>query len=318
MAGGLLLVPPAAGQAGSAQDAEEAQEAGPVGGTGASVRAASGVEPDTVRVGEPFRIGITVRAGPSVEVHFPSGIELGEGLEQRSPAQIRESGRDGLWRAHYEFVAWRTGRTRPATVTVPVSVAGREESVRVTPPSILVASVLPAEGEAGLRPARPFLERDGPPWAWIAAALLLAALSWWWWRRRRREAVAGAAAPGSPAERTLEALERLRADWEGGRVGDRAFFDRLESVLRRYGETTHRWSPAATLRSLANGDGDLAAVLKRSSLVRFARLTPGARGPRLAVEACEDWVRRDAGLRDGEVAERGVEERAASGPGGDG
>ena len=264
---------------------------GPAAGQEAGARIAVALVPDTVRVGEEFLLGVTVRTGPAERVLFPAVLSLGELLEQRGPAEVRDDGAVGRQRVYYRLVAWKAGSHDLPAFEVALRRNGEETTLAIEPPPIHVASVLPEDAEGlELREARPFLRLTGFPW-WLAllALLALAGFLLWLWRRRRR--TGEPAVPPHPAEAALRRLERLREEWmAGGMPGDR-FFDRFDRAFREYAEATRGWSAGRPLRALANGDGKLAGVLRRSALVRFARLGENRQGGIRAIAAGEAWIR---------------------------
>ncbi|MEN8162444.1 MAG: hypothetical protein ABFS41_20400, partial [Myxococcota bacterium] len=63
------------------------------------VRAAAALFPDTVHVGQPFRVGVTVTTPRGAEVRLPGVLETTEDLEQAGEAEIgRRRPRTGVSR----------------------------------------------------------------------------------------------------------------------------------------------------------------------------------------------------------------------------
>jgi hypothetical protein len=294
----LLAVATAAGALGPGYRWAPAQEAG---GAAVTRDAAVALSPDSVRVGEPFVLGISVR-WPEGEVVFPGLLDLDEELEQLEPVALAHDGEGReTWRAYYRLVAWQAG-----TIPIPeIAVDRSGESLVVRPPPINVISVLPADPPEPLRlrPPRPPEERRPFPW-WLLlllAALLLAA---WLLRRMRKEDEAAEAdvLTVHPAVSAREALVRLRAEVQGGRLAPEAFYDGLEEVVRTYLHARRGWPPTRPVRELSgarellvSGDGreadaQLIHIQARAGLVRFAGVE-GAREAAVAdADSCLEWL----------------------------
>lgn len=259
------------------------------------VLAALVLVPDSVRIGEPFMLGVTVRAEPGWDVWFPPVLPLGEGYEQLESAGVRRHEPDE-WRAYYPLVVWKTEPGELPPVDVELSKEGEVLTPGFRPPPLTVLSVLPGdETELELRPARPFLARSHWPWLLIFLALLALAAAWLLLRRRR--AGHGAPALGTdepPVERAQRELRELRERWETGKVEGREFFDGLEATLRRYAETTRDWPAGALLDGLSNGERALADVLRSSALARFGRLEADRQAAPTALDTCDAWLRDES------------------------
>jgi len=263
---------------------------------------ASAVEPDTVRVGETFQLGLWVDLPESAEVRFPAVLSLPDELEQRGAVDIRKEDDGRSWRAYYTLSAWKADSIAIPPVEATVNPEGDQAfPITLVAPEVTVASVLPADEEdLELREARGFLRIQAFPW-WILLVLAaLAALAWWLWRRRNAPEPLVRLGPG---EMALRDFERLRGDWRAGEVTPGRFYDRYELALRRYAGATRTWSPSLSLMGLGRGAGLLAA-LKRSVIVRFARVRPRAGDADAALDAGEAFVRS-------EMPQRGEDGREA-------
>jgi len=262
-------------------------------GQSSTPRVATAVEPDSIRVGEAFTLGLTVTLDEPGEVRFPAVLELPAELEQRRPVQIRaeEGGTD--WRAYYTLSAWTadTHRIPPIEVTLETLEAA-PEPLTLTPPEVEVRTVLPAATEdLELRESKGFLRVRTFPWWVLAAVAGLAALAWWMWRRRRP--TLAHALPSGPGERALRDLARLRRSWAAGDLGPPQFYDRFEGVVRDYVRATRSWSPGRALLGLGSGTGRLFRTLQRSLIVRFARIDEASDAPEAALDAGEAFVRAE-------------------------
>lgn len=260
------------------------------------VRAAAALFPDTVHVGQPLRLGVTVSVPRGMRVRFPFALSAGEDLEQVGEAEIgKRRTRSGTARAYYRLVAWRAGEHEVPSVRVEVLPDGGESEafeIVVPVPTLVVESVLPANITGlELRQALPFLTPlPFPLLLLIALAALI--LGWWAYRRFGSRAAEGE----TPAreltawEAALEELKRLVEEWRAGVLSPAAFCDRLEAILKRYLVVTEAWVPGVPARAVANGDGRLRRALEFSARVRFARLGAGYGGPIEASDACGAWI----------------------------
>ena len=208
------------------------------------------------------------------EVRFPPVLALPDELEQRGPVEVRSAGEGIDWRAYYTIVPWKAERTRLPPVEAVVEASdGSRTPVTLVPPQVEVLSVLPpGVPDLELREARGFLA--------------------WWWRRRGQPAIEAGTVLG-PAGMALRDLERLRAEWRHGDVSADRFYDRFETVLRRYLTRTRDWSPGRALIGLTETSGELVGALRRSLIVRFARVQSPADAPDAALDAAEQFVRSE-------------------------
>lgn len=276
-------------------------------GQGAVPRVATAIRPDSIRVGEPFTLMLSVTLPEPGEVTFPAVLDLPDALEQRQPVQIR-SGEGGTdWHASYTLSAWKaeTHRIPPVEVTLE-ALESAPEPLTLRPAEIEVRSVLPVDAEdLELRESRGFLRVRTFPWWILAVVGGLAALAWWWWRRRRP--TLAVAAPSGPGDRALGELERLRRSWSAGELGAPQFYDRFEGVVRDYVRSTRPWSPGRTLVHLGGGTGRLFRSLQRSLIVRFGRVSESTAGPEAAIDAGEEFVRAEMSVEMSD-ADRSVSE----------
>lgn len=258
-------------------------------------RVAVRLSADTVRVGDPFTVGVVVVGGD--DVRLPPLLDVAESWEQLAVARIEPGDDDGI-RAYYRLVAWEAGPLElPDLVVSSGGNVARE--FRVELPGPFVRSVLPAGAEDGLalRGPRPPLD-GGFPWL-LALALLLVALAigWWWWRRRAnaRSVEEGSAAEPDAAELTRAALVALRARVEAGELGGPAFYDRLEEILREYLAGTREWPPVRPVRASSwTARGAMRELHRHAVLSRFAGVESAAARLLTDVETSLDWLMKDA------------------------
>lgn len=262
-----------------------AQETGP--------GSASALDPDSVHVGEPFTLGLTITLAAPGEVRFPAVLPVDDPLEQRGPVSIRSDGEGREWRAYYPLAAWRTGSHPLPAVEASLETPERtSRPLTVRGPTVHVVSLIPAAmDDPQLRDARPYLRARTFPW-WLLALLGAVALAAWWWRRRAASPVAAGASP-VPGSLALAELARLREAWRAGRLTGEQLYDGFEGAVRRYVAGTRGWAPGRALLALGPDAGPLWRALHDSLLVRFARLRERETGPDSALDAGEAWVRAD-------------------------
>ena len=253
------------------------------------------LEPDSVRVGEPFVLGITVRNDASAEVLFPPTLTLSEEMEQTGPAEFRVSEDQLEWRAYYPLVAWQAEQIQIPELSIGTLEAGADapRELLVQPPAVEVLSVLPdSTEELELREARPLLRIRGPKWTWVLLGLLALIPLWLWWSRRASVAAVGVRLTAD--ERALQALAELRIRSERREVDGAELFDGVESALRGYVAATRTWRPSQALEAFGRGDEGQAAALSRSALARFARLRTSIETSLAAIDAAIGFVRRES------------------------
>ena len=270
----------------------------PIEDSGSAPRLAAALEPDTVRVGDPFTLGLSIAGPEEADVQFPPLIALGAELEQLRPVSVQwEPTGGGQWRARYRLAAWKSG-----TWTFPdVQVEWQGAQVALSPPPVHVTTVLPSASEGPLPldgPRGPKRIR-GFPW-WLLLLLLAALLLWWLSRRLRRPDEEAEAEWTDPAVDAREALARLKRSLEQGEVDLAAFYDGLEEVLRTYLAVRRGWPPerpvrefvdeAAVDRKLAEVAAGLRSIQDRAGLVRFAHVSSAEAIALDDADACLAWV----------------------------
>ena len=285
-----------AGMAGIAPASHAQQSSGAA--AAASPHSGAALAPDTVRVGDPFTLGLSI-AGPSdAAVQFPPLITLGAELEQLRPVDVEWDAKGGgRWRARYRLAAWKAGTWD--FPDVPVEWQGSQ--VLLSPPPVHVTTVLPA-ASAGPLPL------DGPrgpnrirgfPW-WLLLLLLALLFLWWLMRRLRGDEEEDEPEWTDPAVDAREALVRLKRGLEMGEVDLAAFYDGLEETLRRYLAARRGWpsqrpvrdfvDEAAEERRLEDVEAGLRSLQGRAGLVRFAHVAAAEAIALDDADACLAWV----------------------------
>lgn len=215
---------------GTSADALQAQAAPSGRGTPASsdARAISrgvAVLPDTVTVGDPFRVVVRIRAPRGATLEFAQTPDSGTGVEALDPVVVVPSVDSTATEqtATYRLAAWDVGARAIRIPDVVVRDSSGERRVAVGRSlSVFVSSVLPADSSERVpKPPRALFE-FGPPWWWwglvALAALGVVGALWWLWRRRRRPApriVRSARDEAEDAFARVEALELVASGERG-------------------------------------------------------------------------------------------------------
>ena len=248
-----------------------------------SVQAAVGVDPDTVRVGDPFVVKIGIRAPLGATIAFPPPPDSTEAVQGLDPVRVEtrpDSSGVVQW-AYYRVAAWDIG-DQPITLgDVVVTVDARSRRVSVAGHKVFVASVLPADSALRVpKPARPLFEFAAPLWwLWLALALLalIVVLLWWWWRRRRRAKPAVQVDPFAYAEKEFARIEALRLVEAGERGRYVALMVEVvrDYLAARYATARLSHTTTEVLAALAGArpvpHERLARVLTEADLIKFAR-----------------------------------------------
>ena len=227
-----------------------------------------GVAPESVTVGDAFRVVVRVRAPRGAEVKFP-GVDSVDAVEQLDPARIATADTGAADRtATYRIVAWETGVVAIPLGDVTVTIGGEARRIPVEGASVFVRSVLPADTTLHVpKPARDLLVAPVSYWKWwlagALAALLLGLLFWAWWRRRRRGHAPVPLDPRLIAEREFSRIEAMGLVEAGERE---RYVALMIEVLRDY---------------LAGRVGVARASLTTSELLAALRTDPRVPVPRL-------------------------------------
>jgi len=256
------------------------------------------IDPDTVTVGDPFRLTVRIHAPLGASVEFPVGPDSGATVEALDPKQERQTPDStaldliGTWR----LAAWDIGDQPLRIQDVVVRLDGRERRIPLSALRVHVRSVLPADTAQRIpKPQRAIFEFGLPWWYWLLAALGvigLIGLFWWWWHRRRKRRQGALDDPYADAEAEFERVERLGLVEAGERGRYVALtVEVLRTYLARRIPDAH---PALTTNELLIAVRDnrsvpvnrLALVLADADLVKFARrATTAERARELGGEA---------------------------------
>jgi hypothetical protein len=248
-----------------------------------AVQAAVGIEPDTVRIGDPFLVQIGIRAPLGATITFPQAPDSTGAVQGLDPVRVEtrpDSGALVQW-GYYRVAAWDIGEQPITLGDVVVTLGGRTRRIAIAGHKVFVASVLPADTTLRVpKPARPLYEFGTPMW-WLWAALaalaLLLLLLWWWWRRRKRERPVIVVDPFARAEREFARVERLGLVDAGERG---RYVALMVEVLRdylaaRYATATLSLTSTELLTTMrgerAVPNERLVRTLNEADLIKFAR-----------------------------------------------
>ena len=256
------------------------------------------IEPDTVTVGDPFRLTVRVHAPKGASVDFPAGPDSGATVEALDPRQERQ-GPDTTAldvTATWRIAAWDTGNLPLRFGDIVVKLDNRERRIPLSALTVHVKSVLPADTAQRVpKPQRALFEFGRPWWYWLLAALAaigLIGLFWWWWHRRRKRGQGEVDDPFADAEGEFERVERLGLV-EAGERG--RYVALMVEILRTYlSRSIPDAHPSLTTNELLITVRDnrfvpvnrLALVLADADLVKFARrATTAERARELGTES---------------------------------
>lgn len=267
-----------------------------------TLTASAGIAPDTVTVGDHFRVRLQVTAPEGATVEFPP-FRLTEPVQAADSLRVARDSADH-WIATYTLVAWTPSDSLVGTF--PVRVHGTDGVVsdrRIRLRLPIVRSVLPADTSLHIpRPAKGVLPMAQPVpvgRGWVTPVVLLlvlvAAVAWLLLRGRpgsgRREVD-----PRAAALAALSAIARERLP-ERGLIDE--YHVRASRVLRRYirdaagvGEDL---TTTELIDLLGRAGNDPAQVSELASLLQYAdqvKFSGRVTDPRLAeVRAYEERLR---------------------------
>lgn len=241
------------------------------------------VLPETVTVGDPFRVVVRVRVPRGATLDFPEAPDSGTGVEPLDPVVVAATSDTSVTEqtATYRLAAWDVGERAIRFPDILVREDGRVRRVEVGRDiAVVVASVLPADStERSPKPARSLIE-FGPPWWWwglvALAALGVAAALWWLWRRRRQAGFAPRRTPKEVADDEFARIEAMELVASGERG---AYVALMVDVVRDYvARVIPSAAPSLTTSELVQrlrGDrrlplARLARLLQDVDLVKFA------------------------------------------------
>ncbi|HEU4786334.1 MAG TPA: hypothetical protein VFS57_02970 [Gemmatimonadaceae bacterium] len=263
------------------------------------VKAGVTIAPDSVRVGDPFRVTIGVRAPAGAAIEFPRALDTTAAVQSLDPVQVRTSADTTVAEQYgdYRVAAWDIGKQPIRLEDVLVRYDGVVRRVSIVGESVFVKSVLPADSTKRVpKPPRPLIELSAIPWwlwALIAAAVIaIGLLLWWWLHRRKTPPAAVVIDPFGRAEKEFQRIEALGL-LDAGERG--RYVTLMIEVLRdylaaRYAEAMLSLTSSElqrTVRDLPHVPQDrLTRLLTEADLIKFARRpVSGERARELGREA---------------------------------
>ena len=154
------------------------------------VKAGVTIAPDTVRIGDPFRVTIGVRAPRGASIEFPKAMDSTASVQSLDPVAVRTSADTTATEqyADYRVAAWDVGSQPIRIADVIVRFNGADRRIPIAN-AVFVRSILPADSaQRKPKPPRALFEFTQFPWwlwALIAAAIIAIGLLVWWWIHSR-------------------------------------------------------------------------------------------------------------------------------------
>jgi hypothetical protein len=181
------------------------------------VQAGKLVRPDTVEVGDPFTLIVTVVVPADARIEWPAITDTAATVAMRAPVKVIDEGTKlggRRERAEYTLSAWDIGALHIELPDAVVRYGDVTMRVPLSDARIFVKSVLPGDTTLHVpKPARDLFPRVLPWWQrWWPALLVIAGLGllWWLWRRLRgRKAAISKTPPLDAYARAIHEFDRL-------------------------------------------------------------------------------------------------------------
>jgi hypothetical protein len=249
-----------------------------------AVKAGVTVQPDTVKIGDPFHVIVGIHAPKGATIDFPRIVDSTSAIQSLDPVAVRTAAdTSGVEQfGDYRVAAWNVDTQFVKMEPAVVRLNGVERRITLSGSKVYVVSVLPADSAKRVpKPPRPlFVINVFPWWIWaaIAAAVLgLLLLGWWWWRRRRRPKPVVEVDPYTRAVGEFERIEALGLV-EAGERG--RYVALMIEVLRdylaaRYSQASLSLTSTELTRSVSElpyiPSERLTRLLTEADLIKFGR-----------------------------------------------
>jgi hypothetical protein len=247
------------------------------------IKAGVTVAPDSVRIGDPFRVTVGIRAPKGATIEFPQATDSASTVQSLDPVAVRTSHDTTATEqyADYRVAAWDIGPQPLKLADAIVRLNGVERRVPLAG-TVFVRSLLPADTtKRAPKPVRDLFEFSVFPWwlvALIAAVVVVGLLLWWlWWRRRRKGAAVVVVDPYARAEAEFQRIEALGL-LDAGERG--RYVTLMIEVLRdylaaRYAEAALSLTSTELQRSVRGlphlPQERVTRLLTEADLIKFAR-----------------------------------------------
>ena len=263
------------------------------------VKAGVTIAPDSVRIGDPFRVTVGVRAPAGAAIEFPRALDTTAAVQSLDPVAVRTSADTTVMEqyADYRVAAWDIGKQPIRLEDVLVRYEGQVRRITITGESVFVRSVLPADSTKRVpKPPRALIELSVFPWwLWLLVAAAIIAtilLIWWWLHRRKKPPPPVIIDPYVRAEAEFQRIEALGL-LDAGERG--RYVTLMIEVLRdylaaRYAEAMLSLTSSELQRTLYDvphvPQDRLTRLLTEADLIKFARrAVSGDRARELGREA---------------------------------
>lgn len=267
------------------------------------------VLPDTVNVGDVFRVAVRLAVPAGSVVVFPDTLDVPDNVEAAARREVSvdsTTSGDLTYTAVYPLTAWKPGKVQlpPARITIQLPDGG--DIVEATFRPIEIESVLPPDtAQIEPEPAKDVLGPSRLIWpAALAAGVLAALLILAVWAYRRRRPAPAFAHGIHPRDAALAELDRIRKLGYLERDEPKPFYSAVTDVLRGYtASVDQRWGTDLTTPELerelaqwsqagvdANEALRVVSVFSRADLVKFAGGRPQSKEAEGVWSEARHWI----------------------------